>query len=220
MKKFAALIIVGVFFSGLAQADSVSVAGFRAQPQEASNWCWAASIQSIFLTNGLEVTQGKIVTAAYGSPVNRTAPGFEGTLNILNGLTVSADASVWEITASAVNTFPNANWLYNELRNNRPVMIWYNDNISNHSIVINGGTYAKDGYGGIYWQQISAYDPWQKRNMTISAENIPRYVYGSFVIALKKRNSEKQDSAAEEQDVAPAARHTTPHGFKVPQWMK
>lgn len=222
MKKTGLLIIFLLFSSRLAYADTISVTGFRALPQERSSWCWAASIQSIFLTKGLEVTQSRIVTAAYGSPVNRTAPGFDGTLNVLNGLAVSADGSTWKVSASAGNTFPNANWLYNELQNNKPVMIWYQDHTSNHSIVINGGRYTKNGYGDIYWQQISAYDPWLRRNMRINAANIPRYVYGSFVIELKRVDI--SDHAPEETPGnvprgypevgnSGCAKETTPHGY-------
>jgi len=222
MKKFGIKIVFLLFFSGLAYADTISVTGFRALPQEKSNWCWAASVQSIFLTKGLEVAQSKIVTAAYGSPVNRTAPGFYGTLNVLNGLAVSTDGSTWKVNASAVNRFPDAKWLYNELQNNKPVMIWYQDNTSNHSIIINGGKYTKDGYGNIYWQQISAYDPWLKRNMKIDAANIPKYVYGSFVIELKRLDilgdapGETPDDVSEESPKVGSsgcAKETTPYGY-------
>lgn len=221
MKKLGLIIVFLLFSSGLAFADTIRVAGFRALPQEQSNWCWAASIQSIFLTKGLEVTQSEIVTAAYGSPVNRTAPGFDGTLNVLNGLVVSADGSMWEVSASAGNTYPNANWLYSELQDNKPVMIWYQDNTSNHSIIINGGKYTRNGNGDIYWQQISAYDPWLRRNMRIDAANIPRYVYGSFVIELKRLDisddapEETQDDVSEGSPKvgnSGCAKETTLHG--------
>jgi hypothetical protein len=222
MKKLGKIILFLLFASELAYADTISVAGFRALPQEKTNWCWAASIQSIFLTKGLEVTQSKIVTAAYGSPVNRTAPGFDRTLKVLNGLAVSTDGSTWEVSASAGNTFPNANWLYNELQNNKPVMIWYQDNTSNHSIIINGGKYTKNGHGDIYWQQISAYDPWLRRNMKIDAANIPRYVYGSFVIELKRldvsdyapeETPDNVSGGAPEVGNTGCAKETTPHGY-------
>lgn len=181
-----AIFISVLLFAGAAHAATVRVSGFRAYPQEMSNWCWAASIQSIFLTSGLRVSQRRIVAAAYGSPVNRTAPGFYGTLKILNGLSVSADGSIWVVRASAGNSFPNANWLLNKLKNDEPVMIWYKDPNSNHSIIVNGGRYYRDNRGNVQWQQIYAYDPWLNRNMTINAANIPRYVYGTFNIRLRK----------------------------------
>ena len=171
-----AIFICVVCFIGVAHAESIRVNNFRAYPQKMSNWCWAASIQSIFLTSGLQVSQSRIVTAAYGSPVNRTAPGFNGTLNILNGLSVSSDGSIWEVQASAGNNFPNANWLFNKLNNDIPVMIWYRDPNSNHSIIVNGGRYYRDNRGNIQWQQIYAYDPWLNKNMTINAANIHIFV--------------------------------------------
>lgn len=218
MKKIGIIALLVLFFSGVVYADTISVMGFKALPQEEQNWCWAASIQSIFLTKGLNVTQSKIVTAAYWKPINKTAPGFDGTLKILNGLAFSADGSAWKVNASAWNRFPDANWLYLELKNNKPIMIWYKDNYSNHSIVINGGRYIKDANGNVNWQQISAYDPWKNSNIVIDAANIPRYVYGSFAIELQKLNVESTDSEpSEKHDMT---NQTTPYGYKVPEWMK
>ena len=136
---FIGIFLFNIFVISTTYADVVSVAKFKALPQEQSNWCWAASIQSIFLTEGLTTTQSSIVTAAYGAPMNKTAPGFGGTLTIINGLKISVDRNLWEVSASAGNSFPNSNWLYSKLSNNKPVMIWYQDQFSNHSIVINGG---------------------------------------------------------------------------------
>ena len=186
MKLRTIVFLIFTFFTGIVHADTVRVSGFKALPQEMSNWCWAASIQSIFLTTGLQVSQSRLVAAAYGAPVNRTAPGFDGTLNILNGLSVSADGSTWEVRASAGNSFPNANWLLNKLQNDEPVMIWYKDPNSNHSIIVNGGKYYRDNFDNVNWQQIFAYDPWFNRNMTIDASNIPRYVYGTYDVELRK----------------------------------
>lgn len=186
MKLRVIVFLIFTFFIGIVHADTVRVDGFKARPQVKSNWCWAASIQSIFLTSGLDISQHRLVTAAYGSAVNNTAPGFKGTLKILNGLSVSADGSTWEVRASAGNSFPNANWLLEKLQNDEPVMIWYKDQTSNHSIIVNGGRYYRDNIGNVNWQQISAYDPWVNRNMTIDASNIPRYVYGTFDVELRK----------------------------------
>jgi len=191
MRVYAILFFIMALFVGVANANTVKVNGFNAFPQEMSNWCWAASIQSIFLTSGLTVTQSRIVTAAYGSPVNRTAPGFDGTLKILNGLSISEDGSSWEVSASAINGFPSPNWLLNKLKNNEPVMIWFNDEYENHSIVVNGGRYYLDNNGGVNWQEIFAYDPWYNKVMTIDASNIPRYVYGTFDIKLRTVSNPK-----------------------------
>lgn len=180
------LVALLMLFAGFGQTQTVRVSGFQGLPQQMSNWCWAASIQSIFLTRGLDVSQARIVTAAYGSPQNTTAPGFNGTLNILNGLSVSADGSFWQIRASAGNSFPDADWLLRKLEHDEPVMVWFRDPNTNHSIIVNGGRYNRNNAGNVQWQQIYAYDPWLNQTMTIDASNIPRFVYGTFDIQLRR----------------------------------
>ena len=219
------LLGIALFFSlSGARADSISISRFEGKGQEMSNWCWAASIQSIFLTKGLQVAQSDIVAAAYGRdangiPPNKTAPGFGGTLSILNGLSVGADGKLWKIKAAAGESFPNANWLFSELSANKPVMIWYKDEQTNHSIVVNGGEYLRDAFGNIQWVLLTAYDPWFDRIMTINAANIPQYVYGTFKIELKrlatrkKKSSEAPIGSEEADDRSDCPKESTPHGY-------
>ncbi len=166
--------------------QAVNVEGFRALPQEQSNWCWAASIQAVFLTKGLEISQNTIVSTAYGAPINRTAPGFDGTVKLLNSLVVDVNGGRWRVNAGAGATFPEGHWLLARLQSNEPVIIWFHDPYENHSIIINGGTYYSDGFGQILgWRSITAYDPYLDRNMTIDASNIPRFVYGTFEVDVQ-----------------------------------
>lgn len=215
MKFTHKLVFILFGLSSFVQAEVISVTGFKALPQEKLNWCWAASIQSIFLTRGLQVSQKNIVSAAYGTPTNKTAPGFDGTLDAINRVSLSANGNKWEVRATAGKSFPNANWLFSKLERNEPVMIWYQDEYSNHSIVINAGRYTRDAWGNVQWQQIFAYDPWLDQNMTISAANIPRYVYGSFDITLDAKTPENEVEAAAE-----SSSQRTPYSYQIPEWMK
>jgi hypothetical protein len=45
------------------------------QVQLASQWCWAASISMIFAYHGFPVSQARIVSEVYGTPVNMPAQG-------------------------------------------------------------------------------------------------------------------------------------------------
>jgi hypothetical protein len=171
-----------------AQIEEIDVPGFRGERQEQSNWCWAASIQSLFVTKGLDVEQAAIVQAAYGRVVNATAPGFEGTLRLLNGVVVDVGGQRWQIHARAGGTYPDAGWLYRRFEQGEPVMIWFRDPYANHSIVLHGGTYYSDRSGAFRgWQSVTAYDPLLDRDMTIAAPNIPRYVYGTFDVSIRRR---------------------------------
>ena len=162
---------------------------FKGKCQEYSNWCWAASIQSLFLTKGIEVTQENIVISAFGRKINSTAPGFDGTLNLLNKTILINYGETWFVNAKAVNSYPESIWLVEQLKNNNPIMIWYNDGISNHSVVVNGGSYYTDSFGNfLEWKTIVAFDPYICKNKTIYAGNIPKFVYGRFDINIFKKN--------------------------------
>ena len=192
MRRLPLLLIVACCAAAtgvLAQSvDSVEVSGFEGQRQEQSNWCWAASIQSLFLSKGLDVEQSAIVSAAYGRLVNATAPGFDGTLRLLNTVVVDIDGEEWMVRARAGGSYPDAMWLLRRLQNDEPVMIWYRDEYANHSIVIHGGTYyvtPAGTFGGC--RSITAYDPLLDNDMTIDGRNIPRYVYGTFEVSIHRR---------------------------------
>ncbi|MBV8516074.1 MAG: hypothetical protein JO197_01610 [Acidobacteria bacterium] len=186
----AALFLASFFGSALVaqEVESIEVSGFEGHQQEASNWCWAASIQSLFASKGLDVDQSAIVAAAYGQVVNATAPGFEGTLRLLHTVVVDIDGTEWEVHARAGASYPDARWLLQRFRNDEPVMIWFHDEYANHSIVIHGGTYYVNAAGSFMgWQSIVAYDPLLDTDMTIDARNIPRYVYGTFEVSIRER---------------------------------
>jgi hypothetical protein len=184
---FVFLLVVPAAALRAQQTEDVEVSGFDGRQQEESNWCWAASIQSIFRTKGLDVEQSDLVTAAYGDVVNATAPGFDGTLRLLNRIVVDIDGTEWEIHARAGASYPDGAWLLRRFENDEPVMVWYRDEFSNHSIVLHGGTYHVNGAGRFLgWQTVTAYDPYLDRDMTINAPNIPRYVYGTFEISLSE----------------------------------
>lgn len=193
MRRLLSLLIVSLALlsTGLLHAQSVEeieVSSFEGHRQEQSNWCWAASIQSLFRTKGLDVEQSSIVAAAYGRVVNATAPGFEGTLRLLNSVVVDIDGKRWAVRARAGGSYPDAGWLFRRFRNDEPVMIWYRDEYANHSIILHGGTYYASSSGSfLRWQTVTAYDPLLDRDMTIVAPNIPRYVYGTFEVSIRQR---------------------------------
>lgn len=215
MKKI--LTISLILFCFFARADVVFVKGFQGKQQEKSNWCWAASIQAVLMTDGLNVSQRSIVRSAYGSEANLTAPGFEGTLKLLNGLAVGDGGDSRIVRASAFPSYPDSNWLLGKLKNGEPVIVWYRDESSNHSIIINGGDYYL-GPGGAYWEKIFAFDPYFNKNMVIVGSNIPRYVYGSFDVKIS--SGIKDESVDDELTESKKNRPKAENAYKVPDWMK
>src|SRR5262245_33097819 len=64
---------------GVGCRSEVNFAAFAQQAyqqQYLPQWCWAASISMLFAYYGHSVSQARIVTEAYGSPVNM--PAFTG----------------------------------------------------------------------------------------------------------------------------------------------
>jgi hypothetical protein len=166
---------------------TVAVTGFSGRPQLKNEWCWAACIQSLLLTKGVEIGQATIVEAAYGQDLNRPAPGFEGTVDLINGLLLKSGGEEWKVRAEARPKHPDPRWLFSELSNNEPVMIWFRVPNLDHAIVLTGGKYYTDRLGKfIGWRSLTGFDPMFNRVLPIPAANIPRYVYGTFAITLTR----------------------------------
>lgn len=166
---------------------TVTVTGFTGHPQLKNEWCWAACIQSMLEARGITIGQSAIVEAAYGRDVNQPAPGFEGTVELLNRLTLNVGGEVWKVSAYARPRHPDPKWLFEELSNNDPVMIWFRAKDLDHAIVLTGGVSLVDRLGKfVGWRSLTAYDPLLNRIMPIPGINIPRYVYGTFTIRVTK----------------------------------
>lgn len=187
MKLLILLLCAGAGQLAAQDVLTVSVNGFAGRPQLRNAWCWAACIQSLLLTKGVDIGQEAIVEAAYGKDVDRPAPGFEGTVDLINGLHLKSGGVEWRVHAEARPRHPDPRWLLTELSNNEPVMIWFRVPRLDHAIVLTGGKYYTDRLGKFLgWQSLSGFDPMFNRVLPIPAANIPRYVYGTFSITLTR----------------------------------
>jgi hypothetical protein len=130
------------------------------QTQQASQWCWAASISMLFAFNSHSVAQPRIVQEAYGSVVNMPAVGsvMAQTLNRAwtddNGRTFYSTLEGAFDPAAGINTLNNAQ-LISELDQNRPYVIGTNG----HAMVVTSMTYYQTSYGP-YVVDVSVFDPW------------------------------------------------------------
>ncbi len=68
--------------------------------QYASQWCWAACIESIFRYYGHPLSQADIVRQVYGGVVDMPASGHQ-LLRILNGTWVDATGRAFSVSADA-----------------------------------------------------------------------------------------------------------------------
>lgn len=153
------------------------------QSQQQSQWCWAASIATLFAYHGHPVSQSRIVTEAYGAPVNMPAVagvvmarqlnrqwtdeyGMRFTARI-NGL-YDADAGILGLTnAQIVNTLANDN----------PLVI----GARSHAMVLTAVTYY-DTIAGPNVVAGEVFDPWPGNGMRALQwdELVPMHLGGSL----------------------------------------
>jgi hypothetical protein len=169
------------------QVRTVEVTGFTGHPQLRNEWCWAACIQSLLTSKGLSIGQAEIVEAAYGRDVNRPAPGFDGTVALLNGLRLTSAGEEWTVHADARAGRPDPRRIFAALTGNEPVMVWFRVPDLDHAIVLTGGKYLTDSLGNFTgWRSLTGFDPMFNRTLPIPAANVPRFVYGTFSITVSK----------------------------------
>ena len=182
-----ALQILGACASEAQAVRTIAIHKLVRRPQEMSNWCWAACLQSLFLTTGVAVDQSDIVKAAYGEVANRRAPEMNDLVTLLNNLTVDIRGEQWKVRAYARPRYPNGRWLFDELKNGEAIMVWFRDPGQNHAIILDGGTYYVNRQGDfVRWRELRGYDPFYNKDMPIPAGSIPRFVYGTFYVKIEK----------------------------------
>jgi len=104
--------------------------------QETDLWCWAASIQMVLNTQGVEWTQKDIVKATKGSIRFETATENEITY-FLNGWGFDYDGEPWESSATHYRGPMPFEDLIEEIDNDRPVIATYKTGpTSGHAVVI------------------------------------------------------------------------------------
>ncbi len=138
---------VGTVLVGTVNAKTIQVGGDKIHAQEKPNRCWSTAIQPVVFLNGLQGGQQRSVAVALGLSVNNCGNPCEGKAS-------AADASSSSDTS---------------VENDKPIMVWYKDPKSNHSIIVNGRANHRDDVGNIQWQQIHAQNEacGQEQNMML-----------------------------------------------------
>jgi Papain-like cysteine protease AvrRpt2 len=129
--------------------------------QEMQNWCWAACIQAVFAWYGHNVAQDAIVSAIFGSRMDRAAT-TQQMLYALNARWRDSNSGVFQSIAQPLidSNFsfnnPNAAALMSQdLINNRPLIV----GTQGHATVLTAMSWANSNFG----QRITSLtvrDPW------------------------------------------------------------
>jgi hypothetical protein len=95
---------------------------YSAAEQMSANWCWAACIQMVLSTRGLDVQQQEIVERAFGRTVDAPA-GPTTIVQNLNGWTIRRDAQLTPLNATIGLGPPPIEVLISSLNKETPIII-------------------------------------------------------------------------------------------------
>lgn len=146
--------------------------------QYAPQWCWAASLETVFRLWGYQVNQFRLVHDAWGSIVNMPAD-TERILYDLNRVWID-DTGKRFLVKSYIR--PTVSAIAYDLRNNMPALLGYlNPNGTGHAVVLLAMryyAYAPSGYTAVLSETV--HDPWPGRgNRVVSAQEF----YGTSFLA-------------------------------------
>ncbi len=164
------LLLLMIRFGEPAFAQQVTYVGipsstfnYFASAQQNSNWCWAASLQMIFNYYGVNITQEQIVGRSYGRDPYGNLPNWTGSFQIitanLNNWNMDNSGRQYSVSASLNWGAPTPAYLVQELSQQRPVLIGYQNGPGGHAVVITGCSYIQT-FSGPLIQSIIVRDPW------------------------------------------------------------
>jgi len=121
--------------------------------QQASQWCWAASISMVFRHYGLNVSQPEIVRQAWGDLVNLPGSAREIAAS-LNRTWTDDKGDRWRVSSDTFRTEPGI--AAQDLAANRPLII----GTMGHAMVLTALTYDRDFASNGYVTLATVRDPW------------------------------------------------------------
>lgn len=148
--------------------------------QQASEWCWAASISAVFHYYGHPVSQARIVREAFGKIVNM--PGSpQAILASLNRVWVDDNGQSFRATGDSRSA--NIVTAAQDLANDMPLII----GSRGHAMVLTDLVYVRDQNGRGEPRSATVRDPWpynaRKRLLT------PQEWYGTqFLARIRVQN--------------------------------
>ena len=208
-----AIVVSTLFVSTMAQGQHTSVVnGFKDKAQyseqEASEWCWAASIQAVLAYYGIERKQRDIVMATYGQVANVPALSPQSLYRALNNFQIS-DRSIQIVRSQwATGNFLTAPMLDRELTNNHPIITWFkNGPSSGHSVVIYSADFAASGEP----YKVRYFDPWPGEGFqTMTAQPFGSQIVAFFVV----RTARLGGASVSEHTTTRSNSHTDAHAMQ------
>lgn len=157
---------------------------YYAAGQNNSQWCWAASIQMVLNSYGVNITQEQIVARTYGANPWGVLPNWPGSFQVihrnLNNWGVDNSGNHYVVSASIGLGAPTPKILIDELSKGKPVIIGYKSGPnSGHAVVVTAVSYINSWNGPII-QTIVVRDPWPS---ALNKTNKGRIEYPGIALA-------------------------------------
>lgn len=184
------IAIISIFYvtSAISQVSTVKEVGipegiFPTNIQERSNWCWAASIQSILQYYHINKTQTDIVYHTFGTNYLGELPNWGGTAqnvaNNLNNWGVTWNDNVYLVKSNFYNRRPSDDEIIDYLSKKQPLYLSYKSGkTSNHAVVITNCKFIETAAGREIIE-ITLTDPWLS-DENVQNGGIVRYTYENF----------------------------------------
>jgi len=176
--------------------------------QRATQWCWAAALESVLRNYGITRTQEQIVIATYGRLIDAPAYSPHQLYNVLNNFSFADGKTIEIVAGNFGNGAPPAAFLASELAEGNPVIAWYrNDVRGGHAVVIFGVRVTRSAYGPIV-TAIKYHDPWPGSGVrTVPAAQLASRMTNYFVVrgarvstaARVDRRDDSDDSSSDSE---------------------
>jgi hypothetical protein len=152
------------------------------EPQQNSQWCWAACINMVFAHYGLYVPQREIVRRSFGGMVNMPATPDLIIAN-LNAAWRSQTGESFRVESDHTTAGPQL--AASELRDGHPLII----GTMGHAMVLSAMRYSYDTVGRFQLYEMIVRDPWPGRGRrTLSPQEIQNLDRG-FAVRIRARRS-------------------------------
>ena len=142
-------------------AASTSTPRSSFDPQQATHWCWAATVANVFRSSGHVVSQARIVREVYGDAVNmRSGPATNVAALLDRGWTDDAGGHfrarlVGVYDAASGRRDIRAREVVAALRAGRPLVV----GTTSHAMLLIGASYRVVG-GEVTLVGATVFDPW------------------------------------------------------------
>lgn len=220
LRRLPSLAIVAALWAGDAEAAIVcgppngagvqtctaglpsDMAGTIQAFQSQSQWCWAASISMILRHHGHEVQQDRIVSEAWGAPVNMPG-GPETLLASLNRVWTDARGKRFRVVGDVFSANPVT--AAQDLADGHPLLI----GTMGHAMVLTAVTYQRDVMGNGVVVEAVVRDPWPGRGRrTLTAQE---WLSTTFLARIRVSDDHDDDERPCERIQCQHPRHPAGH---------